>query len=656
MKENMVWAPAADRIRSATLTRFRTFASDRVGRPFADSMELHAWSISELGVFWDTVWDFFSVIGEKGGKALTNDADMLDARFFPESRLNFAENLLRKTPGVSDADDALVFRAEDHLEERWSWSKLRSEVSRLAEAMRAEGVGPGDRVAALLPNRPEAIAAMLATASIGGVWTSASPDFGPRGVLDRFGQVEPKLLFATDGYWYAGKRVSLAAKLTEVVGSLPSVKRTIVLDQLGDVGAVTSAISNSISLKDFVRPASGDSLQFTRLPFDHPLFILFSSGTTGAPKCIVHRAGGALLQHLKEIGLHADVHAGDRLFYFTTLGWMMWNWQASALACGATLLLYDGSPFHPSPSILFDYADAERMTHFGTSAKYIDAIRKSEFRPAKSHRLSSVRTMLSTGSPLAAESFDFVYSEIKSDVHLASISGGTDIVSCFVLGDPTRPVFRGEIQGPGLGMAVDVWTEAGQPAAVGKKGELVCTKPFPVILLGFYGDETGERFTKAYFDRFPNVWQQGDFAERTNNRGFIIHGRSDATLNPGGVRIGTAEIYAQVEAVEDVVEAIAVGQEFEGDVRIVLFVKLRPGAEFDDALDREIRTKIRNGASPRHVPSKIIPIADIPRTKSGKIVELAVRDMINGIEVRNVETLANPEALQLFKDLAPLLM
>jgi acetoacetyl-CoA synthetase len=647
-----LWTPTPERVAAAGMTRFRRFVEDRTGLAFDDSVALHRWSIDEPAAFWDAVWDFCGVIGDKGDRAIENPGRMPGTRFFPDATLNVAETLLARA-GPDEAD-AIVFRAEDRIARRLSWGRLKALVSRLQQALAAEGVGPGDRVAGLLPNTPEAVAAMLATAALGATWSSASPDFGPRGVLDRFGQIEPKVLLVVDGYWYAGKRIGMADKLREVVANLPSVRRVVVTDLLGDAEPVAAGLDRATTLDAFLAPFAPGPLAFVRGPFDQPLYILFSSGTTGVPKCIVHRAGGVLLQHLKEHALHADTRPGDRVFYFTTLGWMMWNWLVSALGVGATLLLYDGSPFHPGPEVLFDYADAEGMTLFGTSAKYIDAVKKSGLRPIATHRLDVLRGIASTGSPLAAESFAFVYEAIKKDVHLASISGGTDIVSCFVLGDPTRPVHAGEIQGPGLGLAVEVWTDEGRPAAVGAKGELVCTRPFPVMPLMFWNDPGGAKYRAAYFERFDNVWCHGDFAETTPHGGLIIHGRSDATLNPGGVRIGTAEIYAQVEQVPEVLEALAIGQDVEDDVRVVLFVRLRPGTTLDDDLVARIRTRIRTGASPRHVPAKILAVADIPRTKSGKITELAVRDVVHGRAVRNREALANPEALELFRDLPEL--
>jgi acetoacetyl-CoA synthetase len=642
-----LWTPTPERIDKAGITAFRRAVNDRFDLKLDDSRALHRWSVANPGAFWSTVWDFCGVIGEKGLIDSENLEQMPGARFFPQARLNFAENLLRR----QDNGDAIIFRGEDKASERLSGADLAALVSRLQQAMLAAGVGRGDRVAAMLPNRPESVAILLAAASIGAVFSSCSPDFGVQGVLDRFGQIEPTLFFAVDGYWYAGKRLPIGDKVAEIAARLPSVRKTVIVDYLGEAEAVGARVGESLAA--FLAPFSPTAIQYQRLPFDHPLVILYSSGTTGAPKCIVHGAGGTLLQHLKEHRLQADIRAGDRVFYFTTCGWMMWNWLVSALASEATLLLFDGSPFHPTATILFDFVAAERATFMGVSAKYIDALAKSGARPIDSHDLGSLRGMASTGSPLSVDGFRFVYDAIKHDVHLASISGGTDIVSCFVLGDPTRPVHAGEIQGPGLGMAVDVWNDAGQPLR-GEKGELVCVCPFPSMPIGFWNDPEGRKYAAAYFERFPGVWHHGDFAEWTENGGMIIHGRSDATLNPGGVRIGTAEIYAQVEAIPEVLEALAIGQDFESDVRIILFVRLRPGVALDDTLVARIKTQIRSGASPRHVPAKIIAVADIPRTKSGKITELAVRDIVHGRAVKNREALANPEALDLFRDLPDL--
>ena len=649
MRDELLWSPDRQSLAALPIAAFAAEAGRRAQKSFGDYDSLHAWSVEDSGAFWDLVWDFCGVIGDKGAHRMAEAAIMRETRFFPDARLNFAENLLRHM----GAADAIVFRGEDKVERKLSWDELSALVSCLQQAMGAEGVTAGDRVAAMLPNMPEAIAIMLATASLGAIFSSCSPDFGERGVLDRFGQIEPKLFFAVDGYWYNGKPVDTAEKVKAVAAKLTSAVRTVVVPYLGRAGEVAAGLSNGASLDAFIADFRPRPLVYERLPFDHPLYILFSSGTTGAPKCIVHGAGGTLLQHLKEHRLHCSLTADDKLFYFTTLGWMMWNWLVSGLATGATLLLYDGSPFHPDGNVLFDYADTEGMTVFGTSAKFIDAVRKAGLRPRDTHDLKSVRMLTSTGSPLAPENFDFVYDAIKPDLHLASISGGTDIVSCFVLGIPTKPVYRGEIQGPGLGMAVDVHDEAGKPVR-GEKGELVCTKPFASMPIMFWNDPGGAKYSSAYFERFPGIWAHGDFAEWTFHGGIVIHGRSDATLNPGGVRIGTAEIYAQVEGMPEVLEALAIGQDFDNDVRIVLFLRLAPGVTLTDQLATSIKSKIRAGASPRHVPAKIIAVADIPRTKSGKITELAVREVVHGREVKNKEALANPEALELFRNLPDL--
>jgi acetoacetyl-CoA synthetase len=653
-----LWKPEKARADQTTLASFSTWMSSRTGKSLRDYDELHRYSVAEPGEFWSALWDFAGVVGEKGGPPfLVDESRMPGARFFPGARLNFAENLLRK----DGAGAALVFWGEDKVKRRLSWSELRAEVARMAAALREAGVGAGDRVGAILPNMPEAIVSVLAVASIGAVWSSCSPDFGAQGVLDRFGQIEPKVLIAVDGYYYGGKTIDIADKLADIVSRLPTVKSVIVTPYLGRDKAVVQGLNASMihtgrraqTWADAVGSRTPGELSFARLPFAHPLYVLFSSGTTGMPKCIVHSAGGTLLKHLCEHRLHSDVKDGDRLFYFTTLGWMMWNWLVSGLAQGATLLLYDGSPFHPDGNILWDYAQAEKCTHFGTSAKYIDALKKAELTPSRSHDLSSVRAMLSTGSPLVPEAFDYVYEAIKGDLHLASISGGTDIVGCFVLGIPTKPVWRGEIQGPGLGLAVDVVDETCQSVR-GTKGELICRKPFPSMPIGFWNDADGKKYNAAYFQRFPDVWHHGDFAEWTEHGGIVIHGRSDATLNPGGVRIGTAEIYRQVEQLPEVQESIVIGQDWDNDVRVVLFVVLKPGASLDDPLRERIKKQIRVGASPRHVPARIVQVADIPRTKSGKITELAVRDVVHGREVKNKEALANPEALELYKGIAEL--
>jgi acetoacetyl-CoA synthetase len=649
MSEAPLWTPDPTRAAATQLVEFMHAANARHDLALQTYRDLHAWSVTERDRFWDLVWDYCGVVGDKGERRVADAERMPGARFFPDARLNFAENLLR--PGYRG--EAIVFRGEDKAATRMDRAELEALVSRLQQALRGAGIGRGDRVAAMMANLPETIALVLAVSSIGAIFSSCSPDFGERGVLDRFGQIEPKVFVAVDGYWYNGKRISLADKLAAVVPQLPTVTHTVIVPYLGDAEAVASRLPGAVTLETFLQPYAPKPVQYERLPFDHPLYILYSSGTTGAPKCIVHGAGGTLLQHLKEHRIQSDLRAGERLFYFTTCGWMMWNWLVSGLASGATLMLYDGSPFAPTPNVLWDYAQQERIDVFGTSAKYIDACSKADLAPATTHDLGSVRLIASTGSPLVPESFDYVYRAIKSDVHLASISGGTDIVSCFVLGDPTGPVWRGEIQAAGLGMAVDVFSEDGKPLPAGK-GELVCTKPFVSMPVMFWNDPEGRKYRAAYFDRFAGIWCHGDFAEWTPHGGIVIHGRSDATLNPGGVRIGTAEIYAQVEQIPEVTEAICIGQDWQQDVRIVLFVRLRDGSTLDDAMIERIRKKVREGASPRHVPARIVQISDIPRTRSGKISELAVRDVVHGRPVKNTEALANPEALALYKDLPAL--
>ncbi|WP_428826049.1 acetoacetate--CoA ligase [Azonexus sp. IMCC34842] len=623
-------------------TRMAQFMQAMGRAPYA---ELWQWSVDQPAEFWSQIWRFCGAVGEAGGRVLVDGEKMPGARWFPDARLNYAENVLKHR----DAGEALVFWGEDKIKRRLSRAELHGEVARFQQFLIAAGVGEGDRVAGYLPNLPETLIAMLATTALGAIWSSASPDFGVQGVLDRFGQIEPKVLICVDGYWYNGKPVDCLEKNAEIVAKMPSLLRTVVVPYLAAAPAV-DGIAGAIAWNAL--PAATEAVSFRRVAFDHPLFIMFSSGTTGVPKCIVHCHGGVLLQHLKEHQLHSDVRPGDRLFYFTTCGWMMWNWLVSGLACGATLLLYDGSPFAAKGRVLFDYAEAEKMTHFGTSAKFIDAAAKLGLTPGKTHDLAALRAMFSTGSPLSPEGFDWVYREIKQDILLASISGGTDIVSCFVLGNPVLPVYRGEIQCRGLGMAVDVFNDAGQPVR-SEKGELVCTKPFPVMPVGFWNDPDGRKYHAAYFERFADIWCHGDFSELTAHDGVIIYGRSDATLNPGGVRIGTAEIYRQVEQLPEIVEALVVGQDWppgkNDDVRVVLFVKLQDGHTLDAALIDRVKKQIRDNTTPRHVPAKVVQVTDIPRTKSGKIVELAVRNVVHAQPVKNVEALANPEALEYFR-------
>ncbi|MEC5396494.1 acetoacetate--CoA ligase [Uliginosibacterium sp. H1] len=649
MHDRPLWQPDAAWIARTRLAAFQRQLAGRHGVHLPDYAALHRWSVDNAPLFWRALWDFAGVVGEPGARVLVDVGRMPGAQWFPDARLNFAENLLRFCNETPDRE-AIVFRGELEVRRRLSYAELHREVARLAAALRDAGVKPGDRVAAYMPNMPETVIAMLASAAIGAIFSSASPDFGVQGVLDRFGQIEPVVLIAADGALYADKRIDALSRLAEIVDGLPSVREVVVVPYIHaqhDLRGIRAAKMWG----DFVEPChDAVRIDFTPLPFGHPLYILYSSGTTGVPKCIVHSAGGTLLQHIKELQLHADVQAGDRLFYYTTCGWMMWNWLASSLSSGATLMLYDGSPFAGHHGqVLWDYCRDEQFTHFGTSAKFIDAAHKLGHRPVETHVLSALRGILSTGSPLSHEGFDYVYRDVKPNVCLSSISGGTDIVSCFVLGNPAGPVWRGEIQAKGLGMAVEVFDDDGHPVHAGK-GELVCTKPFPAMPIGFWNDPDGARYRAAYFERFPGVWCHGDWCEETEHGGLIIHGRSDATLNPGGVRIGTAEIYRQVEKLDEVLESVVIGQDWEHDVRVVLFVRLRDGLQLDEGIEARIRKVIRDNASPRHVPARIVQVADIPRTKSGKIVELAVRAMVHGQPVRNVESLANPEALAQFRD------
>lgn len=643
-----IWRPSPARVADANLTRFIKSVSAHNALQLRDYDDLYAWSISRPGEFWTEFARFADVRADWGtGPSLEHPDRMPGARFFPNARLNFAENLLR----FRDEQAALIFRNERGTRREIPYGQLYDEVARVAEALESAGVVAGDRVAGFVPNLPETVIAMLATTSLGAVWSSCSPDFGVHGVLDRFGQIAPKVLFTADGYFYAGKSIDSLAPIAEVLAKIPSIQRVVVIPYLSpnpDLQRLGAASSKATRFHEFGK--GGTVLQFAHMPFNHPLYILYSSGTTGVPKCIVHGAGGTLLQHQKEHLLHTDVKRSDRLFYFTTCGWMMWNWLISGLASGATLVLYDGSPSHPDIGVLWRMAEEERITIFGTSAKYISALEKSPFVPVKEVDLGALRTVLSTGSPLLPDGFDYVYRSIKNDVLLASISGGTDIVSCFALGCPIRPVHRGEIQCRGLGMSVDIFDDSGEPVR-GERGELVCTVPFPSMPVGFWNDPNGTRYRAAYFERFPGVWHHGDYAALTEHDGIIIYGRSDAVLNPGGVRIGTAEIYAAVESLEEIAEALAIGQDWQGDVRVVLFVRLKPAAVLDEALKKKIRDTIRAHTTPRHVPAKVIAVPDIPRTLSGKLTELAVRNVVHGLPVKNVDALANPHALEHFRNL-----
>ncbi|MEN0087011.1 MAG: acetoacetate--CoA ligase [Pseudomonadota bacterium] len=639
-----LWTPTQQQVDATLISEFEKALADVGIGPFDNYGDLHAWSCDNLNGFWQHFWSFARMQGEAGSIAHQYDPSIKSANFFPHSKMNFAQEMLR------NADDrtAIVFVGEDGRRIETSRSQLRDLVSRIASAMRSAGIAPGDRVAAFVPNCMETIAAMLATQAIGAIWSSCSPDFGPAGVEDRFGQIEPKMLFTADGYFYSGKTIDSRPALAEIAERLPSVERIVVFPYALE-GAEVDQITGAETLEHFIATHPAQQIDYELRSVRDPGFILFSSGTTGKPKCIIHSAGGLLLQHMKEQMLHCNVRPGDNLFYFTTCGWMMWNWLVSGLAVEATLILFDGNPFHPGAERLFELIEAEGITHFGTSAKAIDHAQKSGVVPQDLGSFPTLRAILSTGSPLKHESFDYVYDSWKNDVHLASISGGTDICACFIGGVPTLPVWRGEIQAPMLAVAAQVFGENGSPIS-GEPGELVCTSPHPSMPVGFLNDADGSRYHAAYFDIFDNVWCHGDWLTRTDHGGFVVAGRSDATLNPGGVRIGTAEIYRQVERIEDVAEAVVVGQDWDGDTRVVLFVRLQPGAELTDSLTKRIRTEIRTNASPRHVPSIIAEVTDIPRTKSGKIVELAVRDVIHSRKVRNLTSLANPEALQQFAD------
>lgn len=643
--EEPLWRPDASRVQA---TQMMEYASARgftgPDAPFA----LWDWSIRNLADFWQDVWRLGEVRASAGyEEALVQGAHIAEAQWFTGARLNFAENLLRRR----DEAPALIFRGEDGSRRELSWAELVDQVARLAAALRADGVGPGDRICGYLPNIPETVIGLLATSSLGAIWSSCSPDFGVQGVLDRFGQIEPKVLLTVDGYHYAGKRIDMSARVREVAARLPALARVVTVPLL-DRRSVPVSLPGAVAWDAYL-PKEAPPLSFAHLPFDHPLVIMYSSGTTGVPKAIVHGQGGVLLNLLREHRLHTDIRPLERVFYFTTCGWMMWNWLVGALASEATVVLFDGSPFHPDPGVLWRLAEEERVAVFGTSAKYLDSLKKSGVRPGESHDLGGIRALLSTGSPLVPETFAWAYDAIKQDMQLSSISGGTDILGCFALGNPAGPVWPGELQMRGLGMAVDVFDDAGRPVR-GVKGELVCTRPFPSMPVSFWNDPDGSRYRAAYFASFPNTWSHGDYAELTAHEGLIIHGRSDAVLNPGGVRIGTAEIYRQVEAIDEVQEAICIGQEWEGDVRVVLFVRLKPGHALDEALQARIRQRIREHATARHVPARILAVDDIPRTMSGKITEIAVRDVVHGRTVKNTEALANPDALRHFADRAEL--
>ncbi len=644
----VLWSPSDEKIESSQMYKFTKIINEKNNVNIQNFTELHTWSIENKADFWSAVWDFFNVIGSKGMEPYISPINkMPGSKFFPNGKVNYAENML----SGEVSGPAIVFKSEDKIRKEVSWNELKVQVAALANFLKIQGVSKGDRVAAYMPNMPETVIMMLATSSIGAIFSSASPDFGVDGVLDRFGQIEPKIFLTTDGYWYNGKEINITNKVLDVVRALPSLQKIVIAPLLG----IDTSYNNNkfIKYNDIQNQFKTNEILFESLSLSDPLYIMFSSGTTGKPKCIVHSNGGILLKHLVEMGLHSNAKKESRVFYFTTCGWMMWNWLVSGLLLKSTIYLYDGSPFYPNAEVLWNFVDGEKINFMGVSAKYIDALSKENINLIDKYKLKNLETIGSTGSPLIHESFDYIYTNVKKDVSVASLSGGTDIVGCFIGGNPLSVVRRGEIQGPILGMDVHVYDENAN-SLKNEKGELVCIKSFPSMPLFFWNDNNNEKYYDAYFNKYENVWCHGDYILKTENDGFIIFGRSDATLNPGGVRIGTAEIYRQVEQIEEVIEGLVVGQIWKGDTRVVLFVRLNENSNLTEELMDQIKTKIRTGASPKHVPAKIISVIDIPRTKSGKIAELAVRDLIHNKPINNITALANPECLEEYKNIKEL--
>ena len=645
----LLWQPSEARIQSSNMFRFMTLINQCYGTSFTSYAELYQWSVDHIPEFWRQMWDFASIKASVPYERIIDDVTkMPGAHWFEGARLNFAENLLR----YRDDRLALIFKGEDQVRRTLTYAQLYDEVARVAKALKDAGVRPGDRVAGFVPNIPESIIAMLAATSLGAAWSSCSPDFGIKGVLDRFGQIQPKVLFTADGYFFKGKPLDSLARIADIIHRIPSVEKLVVVpyaQEQPDIGAIPKAVMYA----DFKSAGDGPEINFAQLSFDHPLYVMYSSGTTGLPKCMVQSAGGILIHHLKELMLHTDLTREDTIFYFTTCGWMMWNWLVSSLATGATLVLYDGNPFHPSPKALWQMAQDEKITVFGTSAGYLAALQAAGVRPKEEFDLAPLRAVLSTGSPLSIESFEFIYDAVKSDLQLASIAGGTDLNGCFSLGNPMGPVYAGELQCRGLAMKVFAFDDDGRPV-VDREGELVCTAPFPSMPIYFWDDPEGKKYKDAYFDVYPGIWRHGDYIVVTGHGGVVMHGRSDATLNPGGVRIGTAELYRQVEQLDEIEDSVVVGQKWDNDVRVILFVKLAPGIELTDDLKNKIRKTIRVHTSPRHVPAKIIPVADIPYTLNMKKVELAVKKVIHNQVVKNKDALRNPEALNCFAEISEL--